>query len=114
MSRIFLTRYTFSATTTLIFAIPDNILSDNTGGASVLITPELDTTGPKLLISKPNLEAVVLSWTTNASDFRLQYTPQLLPSAWGDVAAPPLTVGTNHSVVIPANLPNQFFRLWRN
>lgn len=110
----FLTRYTFSATTTLIFAIPDNILSDNTGGVSILITPEMDTTGPKLFISKSNLEAVSLSWPTNASDFRLQSTPQLLPSAWGDVTVPPTTVGTNRSVVIPASLPNQFFRLWRN
>jgi hypothetical protein len=33
------TQFTFSAAETLIFAIPDNLLSDNGGGVSVLISP---------------------------------------------------------------------------
>lgn len=40
------TTYTFNATTTVLFVIPDNILGDNAGGVSVVITavPEPSTT----------------------------------------------------------------------
>ena len=34
----YLTQYTFGAATTLLFVIPDNILSDNSGGVSVVVT----------------------------------------------------------------------------
>jgi hypothetical protein len=41
----FLAQWTFNVPTTLVFAVPDNILSDNTGGVSVIVTtvPEPST-----------------------------------------------------------------------
>ena len=34
----YVTQYTFSAPTTLLFVVPDNILNDNSGGVSVVVT----------------------------------------------------------------------------
>jgi len=41
------TQYTFNAPETLIFAIPDSGLPDNTGGVSVLISPAVAATAPE-------------------------------------------------------------------
>ena len=42
----YLTQYTFTAPTTVLFVVPDNVLSDNNGGVSVVVTsvPEPSTT----------------------------------------------------------------------
>jgi hypothetical protein len=39
------TQYTFAAARTLIFVIPDNVLGDNNGGLSVLVSPVVGVSG---------------------------------------------------------------------
>ena len=104
------TGYTFPTNETLIFAVPDYALSDNSGGVSVLVSPATLVIPPHLTII-PGTGSVTLVWPTNASDFNLEQTTNLLPSALGIVTNPPLTIGTNFAVTLPVNSTNQFFRL---
>lgn len=100
------TTYTFNAITTLVFAVPDYALSDNSGGVSVLISPL-----PVLAISV-NGSSVALQWTTNASGFKLAETTNLQNAVWNDETQLPDIVNSNYSVTLPVDYStNRFFRL---
>ena len=95
--------------TPLIFVIPDNILSDNTGGVSVLISPTILRVNLNIGLSG---NSVVLQWPTNASGFTLAQKTNLQNGAWSDVPQSPLVVNTNFSVTLPRDLStNRFFIL---
>jgi hypothetical protein len=67
------TQYTFAAAQTLIFVIPDNVLGDNNGGLSVLISPAVGVPGD-----------YNANGTVDAADYVLwrnyQGTTQVLPN----------------------------------
>lgn len=88
------TAYTFAFTTTLIFVIPDNALSDNAGGVSVLISPA--KTVPRLSIAA-GTGMVTLQWSTNSSGFSLAQTTNLQPAIWSDVT-PLLTIVSSNII----------------
>ena len=73
------TSYTFTNTTTLIFVIPDNILGDNFGGVSVLVSP---VAAPTLSITATAAGQATVSWTPATAGFVLQESPTLSPAAW--------------------------------
>ncbi len=98
--------YTFTAATTLVFAVPDYALGDNNGGVSVLITP-----APILQINL-NGGSVDLQWPTNASGFTLAETTNLQNAVWVDETQLPSIVNSNYSVTLPVDTQtNHFFRL---
>jgi hypothetical protein len=97
--------YTFTNKATLIFAAPDNAVSDNAGGVSVLVAPL-----PVLTIAL-GLGSVTLQWSTNSPGFTLASTANLRPAAWSDVANPPTVSGGNYSVTLPLDSTTRFFRL---
>jgi hypothetical protein len=104
-----ITAYTFASTTTLVFVIPDNILGDNAGGVSVLVSPA--NAIPRLSIIA-GTGTVTLQWSTNASGFFLAQTTNLQPAIWSDVTPLPAIVSSNYSVTLPLGLTtNRFFRL---
>jgi hypothetical protein len=99
--------YTFTNTTTLIFVIPDNILSDNTGGVSVLVFPS-----PILSIGL-NGGSTAVQWPTNNSiGFLLAQTTNLANGVWTDVGQVPGIQSLNYIVTLPVDVnANHFFRL---
>lgn len=105
---VFRTSYTFAATTTLIFAVPDYYLPDNNGGVSVLISPAVSL--PVLSIFS-GTGTVTLRWPTNASGFSLAQTPDLQPASWSAVTNVPAVINTNFSVTLPVVPASIFFRL---
>ncbi len=109
-SSSFSTQYTFNSTTTLVFAVPDNALSDNFGGVSVLISPAISAPPPTLFISHTGA-TVTLKWETNASGFVLARASNLFSGAWTSNGISPGVSGTNYSVTLPVDTPAQFFRL---
>jgi hypothetical protein len=111
-STTFLTEYSFTNSTTLIFAVPDFALSDNFGGVSVLISPAAPSPGPTLLISK-SAGVVTLRWATNASDFVLAQSADLRSGAWTNVGISPSVLDTQYSVTLPMDTSARFFRLQR-
>jgi hypothetical protein len=102
------TVYTVSTNETLIFAVPDYALSDNSGGVSVLISPANPV--PVLTIV-PGAGTVTLEWPTNAAGYNLYQETNLPSGAWAFVPNTPLPLGTNFAVTLPINSTNQFFRL---
>jgi hypothetical protein len=67
---------------------------------------------PLLNIQRANASEVVLSWTADAADYRLQAKTSLAPSAvWTDVATPLVVSGNQVFVTIPASGPAGNFRL---
>ena len=101
------TTYTFANTTTLIFVVPDNALSDNSGGVSVLVFPS-----PFLSIGV-NGSSVAVQWPTNNSvGMTLSQTTDLKNPVWTDVGQPRSLLSSNYIVTMPLNgTANHFFRL---
>jgi uncharacterized protein (DUF2141 family) len=88
--------------------------SDGLGIAGVQIVSS--TAFPAIATLLPNLAAaledgqIVISWNSPAS-FQLQYRSELSLGRWTDEATPPLVIGDQHTVRLPANGPTRFFRL---
>jgi len=101
------TTYTFTNTTTLIFAVPDYELSDNGGGVSVLVFPS-----PILSVGVA-ASSVTVRWPTNNSiGFILSQTTNLAKGVWTDVGQVPGVLNSNYSVTLPLDAsPTHFFRL---
>jgi hypothetical protein len=99
--------YTFTNTTTLIFVVPDNVLSDNSGGVSVLVFPS-----PILSIGA-NGGSVTVQWpTNNSAGFTLAQTTNLTSSVWTEVGQAPGILSANYIVTLPMDVnTNHFFRL---
>jgi hypothetical protein len=102
----FIYSYTFTNTENLIFGVPDNILGDNAGGVSVVISPV-----PTLSISRA-ASNVILQWPTNSAGYRLEQTPALnSPIVWSDVTDIAQTSGLDFILTLPATNPATFYRL---
>lgn len=99
--------YTLTNDATLIFVIPDNILSDNTGGVSVLVS----LIGPALSIEKSG-QNVTVTWPTNspAGTFLMQKT-NVADAVWSSVTNAPVIVGGKVSVAVSATNASRFYRL---
>ncbi len=97
------TSYTFTNTTTLIFVIPDNILGDNFGGVSVLVSPAV---APTLTITAATTGQASVSWTPATAGFVLQESPTLSPGAWAYSAS-----GATNPVTIFTSAAAKFYRL---
>jgi hypothetical protein len=106
-SNILTNIYVFPTSETLVFVVPDNGLSDNNGGVSVLVSPS----GTPFLGINQGFGTVTLQWSTNAVGFKLAQTVSLDPASWTDVATVPATVGVLYSLTLPANSTTMFFRL---
>jgi len=101
------TTYTFTNPTTLIFVVPDNELSDNSGGISVLIFPQ-----PILSVGVNGSSATVRWPTNNSVGFILSQTTNLATGLWTDVGQAPGVVNANYAVTLPIDAgTNHFFRL---
>jgi hypothetical protein len=87
---------------------------DGLGIAGVQIVSS--TAFPAIATLLPSLAAtleggqIVISWNSPAS-FQLQYRTDLSQGRWTDEATPPLVIGDQHTVRLPATGPTQFFRL---
>jgi hypothetical protein len=103
--------YRFPTNSTLIFAVPDNGVSDNSGGVSVLVSPAGRPTGPALFIEAVPPASVRLLWPTNDPDFRLQFTTDLANSIWVSASSLPLVAGTNNLVTNAVTGTRKFYRL---
>jgi hypothetical protein len=75
-----------------------------------LLAATLSAPPPTLgILLQPN-NTVRLSWTTNASDYGLQSTPNLVPPQWMPVTASSVVVGDQITVTQPA-AGTRFYRL---
>jgi uncharacterized protein (DUF2141 family) len=88
--------------------------SDGLGIAGVQIVsstafPAIATLLPKLAATLEGGQ-IVISWNSPAS-FQLQYRTDLSQGRWTDEATPPLVIGDQHTVRLPATGPAQFYRL---
>jgi hypothetical protein len=102
----YVTSFTFTNSATLIFVIPDNILSDNNGGVSVLVRPVIP-----LSITASGGNAF-LTWPTNHADqFYLEQKTNLTDATWSAVPDAVSIVNSNYSVTLPLNPSQRFFRL---
>ncbi|HET7616112.1 MAG TPA: hypothetical protein VFK27_04060, partial [Bacillales bacterium] len=91
---------------TLIFVIPDNILSDNNGGVSVLVRPVVP-----LSITASGGSAL-LTWPTNhAEQYYLEQKTNLNDATWSTVSDPVSIVNSNYAVTVSLNPSHRFFRL---
>lgn len=103
----FIYTYTFATADDLIFGIPDNILSDNSGGVSVLVTPA----GPTLHVLLGQ-SRIALQWPTNFSNYTLQRAFSLNPVvAWSTVTNSVQLNGPDFFSTLPATNSAEFFRL---
>lgn len=105
---VFTNWYTFTNAETLIFAVPDNILSDNGGGVSVVVS----AVRPRLDIAVSGA-AAVLSWTTNLTGgFVLQESTNLaLVEAWAYTTNFVNLVNGNYQVTVHPEDAARFYRL---
>jgi hypothetical protein len=102
----YVTHYTFTNDATLIFVIPDNILSDNNGGVSVLVRPVVP------LSITASGDSALLTWPTNhAEQFYLEQKTNLNDAAWSTVSDPVSIVNSNYAVTLPLDPSLRFFRL---
>ena len=71
------------------------------------------TNAPPVLGIGRSSNSLSLSWVTQSSALVLQQSPDLTANAWTDVTNPPvLDLSTlRQHVTLPANAPNQFYRL---
>jgi hypothetical protein len=65
---------------------------------------------PRLTIIRSGAN-VILTWPTNAADFTLQSTTNLLSTVWAPVAQSAVTNVGTISVTVPAGAGGKFFRL---
>ncbi len=105
----FIYSYTFTHADDLIFSLPDNILSDNSGGVSVLVT----LAGPSLRVSLAAAN-LVLQWPTNFSNYTLQHTFSLNPViTWSTVTNVSQLSGPDFVVTLRATNNAEYFRLMK-
>lgn len=107
----YITSYTFRTAETLIFAVPDYDLGDNSGGVSVLIAPAAPIVPPLLAVSGSQ-GLVMLSWPTNANGFFLEVNSNLVATGWNTVTNIPAILNTNYVVTLPADFNHRLFRLY--
>ncbi len=104
-------------------AVPDAslILSGNTlygtastggsAGEGTVFSISLPINAPQLTIM-PSITNVVLSWPTNATDFTLQFTTNLVPPAvWSTNSPSPVVVNGQNTVTNPISGTQKFYRL---
>jgi hypothetical protein len=102
----YVTSFTFTNSATLIFVVPDNVLSDNNGGVSVLVRPVIP-----LSITAVGGNAF-LTWPTNHADqFYLEQKTNLTDATWSAVPDAVSIVNSNYSVTLTSNPSQRFFRL---
>jgi hypothetical protein len=70
----------------------------------------LGTAPPPLTITRSGAN-VILTWPTNATEFTLQSTTNVFPSAWSPVAQPAVTNAGQISVTVPTAVRQELFRL---
>jgi hypothetical protein len=105
------TSYTFRTAETLIFAVPDYDLGDNSGGVSVLIAPAAPIVPPLLAVSGSQ-GFVMLTWPTNANGFFLEVNSNLVANQWNTVTNTPVIQDTNYVVTLPSDFNQRLFRLY--
>jgi PKD repeat protein len=66
---------------------------------------------PKLRIEMPDPTTVLLAWPAAATGYSLEQNADLSPGNWLPVTTPPVVVGEEHQVTLPATPPRNFFRL---
>ncbi len=80
-------------------------------GFWIALVPQSETTAV-LYISRASGGSLTISWTGSPSDFVLQESPILGPSAiWADVGAPVIVNGGENTVIQPAASGDRFYRL---
>jgi uncharacterized repeat protein (TIGR03803 family) len=80
-------------------------------GNGTIFSISLPVTPPELSIT-PSGTNVILSWTTNATDFMLQSTTDLLSApGWATVSPGPIVISGQNMVTNAIAVPQQFFRL---
>lgn len=97
-----LVRADVTDTTSLVRNDPSQVLKDTRTWrvSSVFAAPRLSAV--------PGAGQIILSWTTNASGFVLELTPDPSgPPSW----TPTLTLGSETGLILPATNPRSFFRL---
>ena len=110
---------TFSLTTstTLRFGISDNIIGDNSGGVSLLITKQsIDgTNATQASIQTSSNQAVQVSWTTQPGQrYQVLWSPSLATNSWQPLGIPHSASGVNDSTLdYTTNQSPRFYRVFR-
>ena len=110
---------TFSLTnaTTLRFGISDNVIGDNSGGVSLLITKQsIDGTNATLAsIQTSSNQTVRVSWTTQAGQlYQVLWSPSLATNSWLPLGIPQTAAGVSDSVMDYTTNPSpRFYRVFR-
>jgi len=92
--------------------VADLVPGNNTANSSVTVTD--NPAMPLLKISRSSTN-VVLSWSTNAQSFVLQFAPDLSPGAqWTDMTNTPVRVGNQWTVTDSVLGDGRFYRLHRS
>ena len=89
------TEYTLSAETTLLFVIPDNGLSDNNGGVSVMVTLAARAISITDVQYNPLTKLISMTWTSAAgTNYAVAYSLNM--NSWNDkiIASLPGAAGT--------------------
>jgi uncharacterized repeat protein (TIGR03803 family) len=102
----------FTGTATISYAVTDNAGGTNYSLITVLVTNVPPVANPQLKIIRSGTNAIV-TWPTNALEFTLQSTTDLVPpTVWTTVSPPPYAViYTNNVVTNTISGTNQFYRL---
>jgi uncharacterized repeat protein (TIGR03803 family) len=80
------------------------------GGSGTIFSISLQVTPPQLTLT-PAASNVILTWPTNATDFTLQSTTNLVSTVWTTNLPAPLAVNGQNTVTNPISSAQQFFRL---
>ena len=86
--------------------------SDGLGiaGVQLLSSAAFPSTTPPELSAALESGQIVVSWTSSAT-FQLQYRTNLVQGSWADEPTPPVVIGDQSTVRMPATDPARFFRL---
>jgi len=110
---------TFSLTnsTTLRFGISGNVISDDGGGVSLLITKQSidDTNATQAFIQTASNQAVRVSWTPQAGQrYQALWSPSLATNSWLPLGIPHAASGVNDSALdYTTNQSPRFYRVFR-
>jgi hypothetical protein len=66
---------------------------------------------PRLSVARTATNTVLIAWPDPSTGYGLQQNADLRTTNWLDVATPPVVVGGQKQVVVPAPSGNRFYRL---